>query len=268
MRLPVRCVLCVLPLLLTASGCQSPIYETTVTIPAKQSKELKFGASPDARDLVVAIDASEGPLNAYVVNANKAKAVDAALAASKDPPAQAVFASKETEEDADYRFDATVPAQTPYTLLLRAGPKSADVKVKVFTLNLLIADSLFLLHLSFVAFVALGQLVIVAGWLLRWGFVRNFWFRLIHFLSIAFVVGQAARGIQCFLTLWEADYRGGNVYNLKGASAIVRWCNGILYPTTNMQLFLWIYVGFGLLVVLTTVLAPPRWPWRKTVPSE
>ena len=41
-----------------------------------------------------------------------------------------------------------------------------------------LADGVVALHVSYVAFVVLGQLLILAGVVFRWQWVRNFWFRL------------------------------------------------------------------------------------------
>jgi hypothetical protein len=71
----------------------------------------------------------------------------------------------------------------------------------------LLADIVVTVHLLFVLFVLIAQLFIVAGWLLRWSWVRNFWFRLLHLGSIGVVAGQAVAGIECPLTTVERDLR-------------------------------------------------------------
>ena len=54
---------------------------------------------------------------------------------------------------------------------------------------LLAADAVLLLHVLFVAFVVVGLLLILAGRLLSWDWVRNWWFRVIHLGAIGIVVG-------------------------------------------------------------------------------
>jgi hypothetical protein len=125
------------------------------------------------------------------------------------------------------------------------------------------ADVLVTVHLTFVLFVLVGQILIVAGGLLHWSWVRNFWFRLVHLLSILVVAGQAVFGIECPLTTWERELRGGYLFDLEGASAIGRFCNETLYFRPNPPVFMAIYVSFALLVVLTWIFTPPRLPWRK-----
>jgi hypothetical protein len=63
--------------------------------------------------------------------------------------------------------------------------------------DILLADILVTVHLAFMLFVVIAQMLIVAGWLLRWNWVRNFWFRMVHLLSIAVVAGQAGLRIEC-----------------------------------------------------------------------
>ena len=43
------------------------------------------------------------------------------------------------------------------------------------------------IHAAYVAFVVVGQLLIFAGWLARWQWIRNAWFRGIHVLTIFIV---------------------------------------------------------------------------------
>ena len=44
----------------------------------------------------------------------------------------------------------------------------------------LYADLILIAHASFIAFVVLGQVLILAGRVAQWGWVRNFWFRAAH----------------------------------------------------------------------------------------
>jgi hypothetical protein len=64
-----------------------------------------------------------------------------------------------------------------------------------------------MLHSLFVCFVVLGLILIVAGGLRGWQWVRNPWFRLGHLQAIGIVVLQAWLGIWCPLTLLEMSLR-------------------------------------------------------------
>jgi hypothetical protein len=72
---------------------------------------------------------------------------------------------------------------------------------------ILLADIVVTIHLLFMLFVLIAQVLIVAGWLLHWGWVRNFWFRLVHLGSIGVVAAQALAGIICPLTTLERHFR-------------------------------------------------------------
>ena len=63
-----------------------------------------------------------------------------------------------------------------------------------------LADAVLVLHFAYVAFVVLGMAAILAGIALGWQWVRNFWFRGVHFLMIAAVAVESLLGILCPLT--------------------------------------------------------------------
>ncbi|NNE35497.1 MAG: DUF2784 family protein, partial [Rhodothermales bacterium] len=62
-------------------------------------------------------------------------------------------------------------------------------------------------HVLFVAFVIFGLVLILAGKLRAWSWVRNPWFRLAHLAGIAVVVLQSWLGAICPLTKWEVALR-------------------------------------------------------------
>jgi hypothetical protein len=115
-----------------ATGCQRMKEERTVTIAPGGSHALEFSAPSYSQKVTVTVSPSGGSVSAYLVKTSEFSAVDSALDVGKPPPADAVFARKESKDQAEeYSLEATIPAKTEYTLLLRAGPKGADVKVKV-----------------------------------------------------------------------------------------------------------------------------------------
>jgi hypothetical protein len=126
------------------------------------------------------------------------------------------------------------------------------------------ADLLVTFHLAFVAFVAVGQLLILVGWAARWGWVRNFWFRLAHLLAIGYVAAEAFFGITCPLTLWEARLRGGDLHNVEQSTWFGRQANRLLYYQTDDPVWFYrAYIAFGVLVLATFFLCRVRWPWGK-----
>ena len=112
----------------------------------------------------------------------------------------------------------------------------------------LLADSVLVLHILFVGFVVMGLILIIAGGLRGWQWVRNPWFRLAHLLAIAIVVLQAWLGIWCPLTLLEMHLRekaGAAVYT---DSFIAHWLDALLYYDAPAWAFTLAYTLFGLLV--------------------
>ena len=81
---------------------------------------------------------------------------------------------------------------------------------------LLLADVILVTHVLFVVFVVVGLVAIYIGWALRWSWVRNRIFRLVHLLAIGIVVVQSWIGMICPLTTWEMALReaaGGAAYS-------------------------------------------------------
>jgi hypothetical protein len=121
-----------------------------------------------------------------------------------------------------------------------------------------LADVVVAVHLAFVVFVLIALLLIVAGIPLRWRWTRNLWFRLVHLASIAIVAGQAVVGVTCPLTDLESYLRAKADVPLEQASVIGRWAHNILFYQGPEAVFMWCYIAFGALVLLTFLLAPPR----------
>lgn len=47
----------------------------------------------------------------------------------------------------------------------------------------------------FAAFVILGLAAVLLGKYRRWGWIRNFWFRLTHLAAIGFVIAESRLGL-------------------------------------------------------------------------
>jgi hypothetical protein len=127
-------------------------------------------------------------------------------------------------------------------------------------------DILVTLHLAFVLFVLIGQLLIVVGWACGWSWVRNFWFRAVHLLCIAVVAAEGMGKVTCPITIWENRVRYDSepaVEHPEGRSAIARRSHELLYQPGDAKWYRLGHIAFGVLVLLTFVLVPPRLPWRK-----
>jgi hypothetical protein len=120
------------------------------------------------------------------------------------------------------------------------------------------ADLMLFLHLSFVAFVVVGLLLILAGGLWGWNWVRNPWFRTAHLAAIAIVVLQAWFGVVCPLTTIEMTLRaraGDAVYE---GTFISHWMESILYYRAPPWVFAASYTAFGALVLVSWFRIRPR----------
>src|SRR5690606_7653277 len=99
------------------------------------------------------------------------------------------------------------------------------------------ADAVLLVHVGFVAFVLLGLLCILAGGALRWRWVRNPWFRLLHLVAIGIVVLQSWLGVLCPLTTLEMALRQKAGEATYSGSFIAHWLNSLLYIEAPMWMF-------------------------------
>ena len=123
---------------------------------------------------------------------------------------------------------------------------------------LLAADAVLFLHLLFVMFVVVGLILILAGKVLSWAWVRNWWFRVIHLAAIAIVVLQSWLGVICPLTtleMWLREKAGDAIYS---GSFISHWLEAILYYRAPAWVFAAIYTGFAAIVVISWVWVRPQ----------
>ena len=120
------------------------------------------------------------------------------------------------------------------------------------------ADALLLLHVAFVLFVVCGLVLIIAGGIRGWAWVRNPWFRVAHVAAIGVVVLQAWWGRICPLTVWEMALReraGDAVY--RGAF-VAHWLDSLLYYRAPPWVFAVIYTLFAVLVAVSWYRIRPR----------
>ncbi|MDJ0758219.1 MAG: DUF2784 domain-containing protein [Woeseiaceae bacterium] len=120
------------------------------------------------------------------------------------------------------------------------------------------ADLILLIHVAFVLFVVLGLIAILTGGWLKWSWVRNRWFRILHLVAIGVVVLQAWLGRLCPLTIWEMALRAKAGDATYEGAFIAHWLQSLLYYNAPMWVFAVAYTAFGLLVVLSWFLVRPR----------
>jgi polyferredoxin len=145
-----------------------------------------------------------------------------------------------------------------------AGPTILPRRIllyhKAMAFYKLLADLILALHFAYVSFVLLGMAAILLGAWLGWRWVRNFWFRAMHLVMIAVVVGESLLGIVCPLTVWEDRLRElGGELNEPG-SFITRWMDKILFLDVSPPVMTACYCAFAAVVLTTLIFIPPRWP--------
>jgi hypothetical protein len=122
----------------------------------------------------------------------------------------------------------------------------------------IIAETVLIGHFLFVLFVVFSLVLIAAGGVAGWHWVRNRAFRIAHLLAIGIVVLQSWLGMICPLTHvenWARDAAGGIRYE---GGFIAHWVERLLYYEAPGWVFVLGYTVFGMAVVAAWVLVPPR----------
>ncbi len=123
---------------------------------------------------------------------------------------------------------------------------------------LLLADLIVVIHFSLMAFIVFGLVAILLGIVFRWSWVRNLWFRGIHLFVILVIVGESLAGVRCPLTVWEHDLRVQAGQKTFEGDFIAYWLHRLMFFRAEPWVFTVAYVTFGLVVLATFLLAPPR----------
>ena len=122
---------------------------------------------------------------------------------------------------------------------------------------LVAADGLLIVHALFIAFVVLGLVLIIAGLVRGWRWVRNPWFRFIHLGAIGIVVLQSWLDIICPLTIWENNLRKMAGEATYAGSFIQHWLHKLIFYQAETWVFTLTYTAFAALVLLAWYLVPP-----------
>jgi hypothetical protein len=123
----------------------------------------------------------------------------------------------------------------------------------------LAADAIVVFHFCYVLFAVGGELLILLGWLLRWRWIRNLTFRIVHLASVVVVAVEALIGVLCPLTEWEYRLRflAGQTFE-EEIPFMARLVRRIIFYDFPTWVFTLTYILFALLVAATLLLAPPR----------
>ena len=129
------------------------------------------------------------------------------------------------------------------------------------TFNLFLADAILFLHVFIVAFNVIGLVLISVGGMLRWSWIRDPWFRVVHLATIVIVVIQSWLGVICPLTTLEMTLRSRAGDAVYAGSFISHWLSSIFYLQAPAWAFTIAYAAFGIVVVAGWFLVRPR-PFR------
>jgi hypothetical protein len=136
-----------------------------------------------------------------------------------------------------------------------------------------LADLIVVIHLLYVGFTVGGEALILFGTFLRWRWIRNMTFRVIHVAACAFVAVEALVGVLCPLTEWEYSLRIMAGQRLeRDLTFIARLVHSVIFYDFPSWVFLVCYIAFGGFVILTFVLIPPAQggvlPQKEVAPSK
>jgi hypothetical protein len=127
---------------------------------------------------------------------------------------------------------------------------------------LFLADAILAAHVVFVGFVVFGLVAIYLGLFLRWPWVRNFWWRVLHLIGIGVVVFQSWLGVICPLTTWEMALREKAGVEMYSGSFVQHWLQSMLYFNAPEWVFIFVYTAFGSLVLGSWFVVRPNGPSR------
>ena len=126
-----------------------------------------------------------------------------------------------------------------------------------------LADLMVVIHVGYVGYVVVGQLLIWFGWAMGRQWVRNFWFRTTHLLAIGVVAFEELLDIRCPLSVWEEHFRELAGQPVSGETFLGRMMHSLLFHEFQHWVFPAIYYTTLSVVLLTLILCRPRWPFRR-----
>jgi hypothetical protein len=122
---------------------------------------------------------------------------------------------------------------------------------------IILADVIVAAHVAYASFIVVGQVLILIGLCLKWAWIRNPWFRMAHLAAILIVAIEALIGMDCPLTLWEAQLRNLGGQEASEGTFIGRCLDHLLFYDVNPAILNAGHIAFALLVLATLVVAPP-----------
>lgn len=125
------------------------------------------------------------------------------------------------------------------------------------------ADAVVAIHVAYIAYVVVGQGLIVIGAALRRQWARNPWFRFTHLLAIVIVAVEEWFCWRCPLTTWEEQLRTLGGQSVEGGTFMGRFLHDLMFVDEHLSTdaITMLHYAFAVLVVQALVMYPPRL-WR------
>jgi hypothetical protein len=126
----------------------------------------------------------------------------------------------------------------------------------------ILADAIVIIHAAYVAFVVFGLAAILIGAAIGWRWTRSPAFRITHMAAIALVCVESIVGVICPLTSLENSIRQRGGAARYPDDFIAHWTHRMIFYNFPPWIFTIAYISFAILVVITFIAIPPRWPSR------
>jgi hypothetical protein len=120
------------------------------------------------------------------------------------------------------------------------------------------ADAILIIHFAIVLFITAAVPLIYVGAALRWSWVREWRWRVVHIGAIVFVAAESIFGFACPLTVWEYMLRG----KVSESGFIESWVHRIMFYDLPTWVFSAAYIAFAVLVGVTWIVVPPKRHYR------
>ena len=131
----------------------------------------------------------------------------------------------------------------------------------------ILADAVVIIHAAYVAFVVFGLVAILLGAAMNWRWTRSLAFRITHLAAIALVCLESIVGVICPLTSLEDSIRARSGAAQYQGDFVAYWAHRMIFYNFSPWIFTTAYISFAILVAITFIAIPPRWPSRATRPS-
>lgn len=131
------------------------------------------------------------------------------------------------------------------------------------------ADLVVGIHLAYVAYVLVGQLLIMIAAPFKWRWARNPWFRFTHLAAIGYVAYEAVYNIRCPLTIWEEQLRELAGQEHGAGTFLGRLMHHILFIDGQPEIwYTTLYIAMFVVVLQGVLMYPPRlWRWKRSEPA-